>query len=131
MINTYKEYWGNMLTMNGTASGGQYWWPQVINYFVLVLYTMLTKAYRYIDFMSDGTNIVKEWNTITIIFTVLGLFIFLANFTVRARRLHDRDHSNWWILFYLIPIIGSIVMFVTLVLPGKEKTRWSVNQSQY
>lgn len=131
MINTYKEYWGNMLTMNGTASRGQYWWPQVINYFVLVLYTMLTKAYRYIDFMSDGTNIVKEWNTITIIFTVLGLFIFLANFTVRARRLHDRDHSNWWILFYLIPIIGSIVMFVTLVLPGKEKTRWSVNQSQY
>ena len=65
------------------------------------------------------------------IFTILGLLIWLANFTVRARRLHDRNHSNWWVLFYLIPIVGSIVVFVALVLPSKEETRWSANQSQY
>lgn len=131
MINAYKEYWRNMSLMNATATRGQYWWPQVINYFVLVLYSVLTRAYRYIDFMSDGTNIVKEWNLVTIIFTILGLLIWLANFTVRARRLHDRNHSNWWVLFYLIPIVGSIVVFVALVLPSKEETRWSANQSQY
>ncbi len=131
MINAYKEYWRNMSLMNATATRGQYWWPQVINYFVLVLYSVLTRAYKYIDFMSDGTNIVKEWNLVTIIFTILGLLIWLANFTVRARRLHDRNHSNWWVLFYLIPIVGSIVVFVALVLPSKEETRWSANQSQY
>ncbi|MGO2082486.1 DUF805 domain-containing protein [Vagococcus sp.] len=131
MINAYKEYWNNMSLMNATATRSQYWWPQVLNYFVLVLYSVLTKAYRYIDFMSDGTNIIKEWNIITIVFMILSLLIWLANFTVRARRLHDRDHSNWWILFYLIPLIGQIVIFVTLILPSKTETRWSANQSEY
>ncbi|MFW7432875.1 DUF805 domain-containing protein [Vagococcus carniphilus] len=131
MINAYKEYWSNMTLMNATATRAQYWWPQLINYLVLVLYSVLTRAYRYIDFMSDGTNIVKEWNLVTVVFTALTLFIWLANFTVRARRLHDRNHSNWWILFYLIPIVGSIVLFVTLLLPSKQETQWVNNQSKY
>lgn len=131
MKNAYQEYWNNMINMNGTATRSQYWWPQLLNYFILVFYSVVTRAYRYIDFMSDGTNIVKEWNIITIIFTMLTLFIWLANFTVRARRLHDRNHSNWWILFYLIPIIGSIVIFITLILPSKSDTRWLINQSEF
>lgn len=131
MINAYKEYWHNMTLMDATATRAQYWWPQLLNYFVLVLYSILTRAHRYIDFMSDGTNIVKEWNLITIVFTALTVIIWLANFTVRARRLHDRNHSNWWILFYLIPIIGSIVLFITLVLPSKQETQWTSNQSDF
>ncbi|MGC3071876.1 DUF805 domain-containing protein, partial [Enterococcus faecalis] len=49
---------------------------------------------------------------------------------VRARRLHDRDHCNWWILFYLLPFIGTLVIFITLILPRKSHTRWPVNQSE-
>ena len=129
MIKTYKEYWSNMTVMNASSTRAQYWWPQVINYFVLALYTVLTRAYKYIDFMSDGSRVIKEWNSVTIVFVVLTFLIWLANFTVRARRLHDRDHSNWWILFYLLPISGSFIILITLILPSKQQTRWPINQS--
>jgi len=27
-------------------------------------------------------------------------------------RLHDRDHSAWWLLWWLLPVVGWIVLFV-------------------
>lgn len=128
MIKAYQEYWNNITVMNASATRAQYWWPQLINYFVLFLYTTLTQTYKYIDFMPDGTKVIKELNLISIVFLVLSFLIWLANFTVRARRFHDRNHSNWWILFYLIPVIGTIVIFITLILPSKSNTRWPRNQ---
>ena len=32
-----------------------------------------------------------------------------------VRRLHDTDHSGWWVLIGLIPIIGFIVLIVFYV----------------
>lgn len=129
MIKAYKEYWHNMTVMNASAKRGQYWWPQVVNYFVLALYSILSGVGRYIEITPDDVTVIKEWNTITIIFILLNALIWLANFTVRARRLHDRNHSNWWILFYLIPVVGTIIIFITLILPSKQNTRWPVNQA--
>lgn len=129
MIKAYKEYWSHITLMNATATRGQYWWPQLINFLILGLYSTISGVNEYIDFMPDSSDIVTEWNVVTILFVALTLFIWVANFTVRARRFHDRDHSNWWVLFYFIPIIGSIVVFVTLILPSKSETRWSANQS--
>lgn len=131
MIQAYKEYWHNMTVMNASAKRAQYWWPQLVNYLVLALYSILTGVSRYIEITPDDVTVIKEWNTITIIFILLNALIWLANFTVRARRLHDRNHSNWWILFYLIPIIGTIVIFITLILPSKSNTRWPQNQSEF
>lgn len=131
MIQAYKEYWGNMTLMNATATRSQYWWPQLVNLLILGVYSLVTNVYQYIDVSSTGFTIVKEWNGVSIIFIVLTVLIWVANFTVRARRLHDRDHSNWWILFYIIPIIGSLIIFITSVLPSKSSTRWVNNQSEF
>ena len=130
MIQAYKEYWQNMTTMNASARRGQYWWPQLINYFVVAIYSFAVGIQRYVEFTPDDTTIIKEWNTVTVIFVLLNLLIWLANFTVRARRLHDRNHSNWWILFYLLPLVGNLIIFITLILPSKAQTRWPVNQSE-
>lgn len=130
MIQAYKEYWQNMTTMNASARRGQYWWPQLINYFVVAIYSFAVEIQRYVEFTPDDTTIIKEWNTVTVIFVLLNLLIWLANFTVRARRLHDRNHSNWWILFYLLPLVGNLIIFITLILPSKAQTRWPVNQSE-
>ena len=68
MIKAYKEYWNNITVMNASATRSQYWWPQLINYFVLFLYTTLTQTYKYIDFMPDGTKVIKELNLVSILF---------------------------------------------------------------
>lgn len=39
---------------------------------------------------------------------------FLIGIAVSVKRCHDRDKSGWWLLFGLVPLIGSIVLLIEL-----------------
>lgn len=127
MIEAYREYFKNITVMNATATRAQYWWPQVLNYLVLLIYGAITNIPQYYDF---DTGDFTRLNLAAFIFMILSLVIWLANFTVRARRLHDTNRSNWWVLLYLLPFFGPIIMFIFLVLPSKPISRWTINQSE-
>ena len=131
MINAYKDYWSNMTVMNASATRSQYWWPQVLNVLIWTIFYAVSGVYKYIEITPEDVTLIREWNVLTILFVIISVLIWLANFTVRARRFHDRNHSNWWILFYMVPFIGPIVIFITLLLPSKQETRWPRNQSDY
>lgn len=51
-----------------------------------------------------------------------GLFSLITiwpSFAVSIKRLHDRDQSGWFLLLWLIPIIGWLYLFVVIgFLPG-------------
>ena len=49
---------------------------------------------------------------------IYALFTMLPSTAVFVRRLHDTDHSAWWILIMFIPLIGSIVILVFLCQNG-------------
>jgi uncharacterized membrane protein YhaH (DUF805 family) len=49
---------------------------------------------------------------------LLGLFV--PSLAVAFRRLHDTDRSAWWILISLLPLIGSIWLFILTLLGGTE-----------
>lgn len=51
---------------------------------------------------------------------VAGLILFLPTLAVTVRRLHDTDHSGWWYLLVVIPIIGILVLLYWYVKPGTE-----------
>lgn len=46
------------------------------------------------------------------------LVMFVPTLAVIVRRFHDQELSGWFLLFYLIPWIGGIVIFVFMCLPG-------------
>jgi len=53
-----------------------------------------------------------------------SLAIFIPSLAVGVRRLHDTGRSGWWLLISLIPLIGTIWLFILLVLdsnPGDNK----------
>lgn len=90
-------------TFDGRASRSEYWW--------FFLFTFL---------VSVASSIVSE--------TLSGLFslgVLLPSLAVGARRLHDVDRSGWFLLLWLIPIIGWIVLFVWAAQEGKEPNRFS------
>jgi uncharacterized membrane protein YhaH (DUF805 family) len=87
----------------GRASRSEYWWWFLFNILA-----------------STATGIVSE--------TLSGLFsvgVLLPSLAVGARRLHDTDRSAWFLLLWLIPIIGWIVLIVWAVQEGKEPNRFS------
>lgn len=53
-----------------------------------------------------------------IICGLYSLAVILPSLGVAVRRLHDTNRSGWWILIGLVPLIGAIVLFIFMVLPG-------------
>lgn len=89
-------------TFDGRASRSEYWW--------WVLFTAL---------VSIAIGVVSE--------TLSGLFslaVLLPSLAVGARRLHDTDRSAWFLLLWLIPLVGWIVLLVWLIQESKEPNRF-------
>ena len=53
---------------------------------------------------------------------ILGMLYSLAvlvpGLAVFVRRLHDTNHSGWWFLIALVPLIGVIVLLIFLIREG-------------
>ncbi len=43
---------------------------------------------------------------------IASIIFFVPMIAVGVRRLHDIDKSGWWVLLWLIPIIGWIILIV-------------------
>ncbi len=44
-----------------------------------------------------------------------GLYVLamlIPSIAVTIRRLHDTDHSGWWLLIGLVPLIGGIILLI-------------------
>ena len=126
MIKAYRSYWENILNISGTATRAQYWWPQVVNYLIIVIFSIIagvneSLTVEMFDYSSIYFLSFNFWGYLVII---LSFCIWLANFTVRARRLHDTNRSNWWILLYIVPFFGPLILFIFLILPSTPYSRW-------
>jgi uncharacterized membrane protein YhaH (DUF805 family) len=47
-----------------------------------------------------------------------NLVMLLPGLAVGARRLHDIDKSAWWMLLWLVPVLGWIVLIYWAAQPG-------------
>lgn len=57
-----------------------------------------------------------------LIAALYGLMIFLPSLAVQIRRLHDTGRSGWWLLIYLIPVIGWIWLLVLMATDSDRRT---------
>ncbi|GAX05934.1 membrane protein [Secundilactobacillus pentosiphilus] len=126
MIQDYTAYWSKMTVFNATATRKQYWTAYIVNALVIWLYAALTHQTQYL--VNGHYEIAGHLSSA--IFGLILVLVWLANFTIRARRLHDSNHSNWWLLISMIPIIGTVWLFILLVMPTVVNQRWPLNQSQ-
>jgi uncharacterized membrane protein YhaH (DUF805 family) len=51
---------------------------------------------------------------------VIGLALLVPQVSGMVTRLHDRDHSAWWLLWSLLPGIGWVVLVVTICFLGTQ-----------
>ena len=94
----FKKY----AAFEGRATRSEFWW--------FFFFTFLASA---------AASMVSQ--------TVAGLFclaVLLPSLAVGARRLHDTDRSGWFLLLWLIPIIGWIIVLVLAAQESKEPNRF-------
>ena len=100
----------NYTNFRGRSVRSEYWYWSLFNVLVTVAGWIVDSSIR--------TSLVSA---------LVGLALFLPGLAVTFRRLHDTDHSGWWIWISLIPIIGFIVLLIFLTQAGdREPNRYGL-----
>ncbi len=91
-----KTCFNKYVDFSGRASRPEYWWYALFVFLVSLAISALSRS-------ASG---------------LFSLITLLPSLAVGARRLHDTDRSGWWLLLWIIPIIGWIVLLVFMVIEG-------------
>jgi len=102
---------------SGRSQRSEYW-------FFILFYVLIAIALVFVDV---GIGASTGYGLLSGIFA-LGMFI--PSLAVTIRRLHDTDRSGWWILIGFIPLIGTIVMLVFMVLDSTGPNRFGPNPKE-
>jgi len=110
----YLKALKNYAGFSGRARRKEYWFFTLFSFLVTIALTILDLI---IFKLSSGT--------------LLGMFtgayalgVIIPTLAVTFRRLHDTGKSGWWMLINLVPMIGSLIFIVLLLLdsqPGDNR----------
>jgi uncharacterized membrane protein YhaH (DUF805 family) len=107
-MNWYLEALRKYAVFEGRARRMEYWMFVLINCLIVVVLSVVDTV---VGLFSLG-------NSVGALTGLYWLVVLVPSVAVTVRRLHDTDRSGWWALLALLPVLGTIVLFVFCVLDG-------------
>lgn len=107
-MNWYLEALRKYAVFDGRARRMEYWMFVLFNCLIVVVLSVVDTV---VGLFSLG-------NSIGALTGLYWLVVLVPSIAVTVRRLHDTDRSGWWALLALLPLLGTIVLFVFCVLDG-------------
>ena len=108
MFEALKKY----AVFSGRARRKEYWLFMLLYFIAMVVAGLFDDLVVGERVAFDPTMGVFSW----IVF--LGLLI--PSTAVSVRRLHDKNLRGWWVLLFLIPLIGTIALFILYCMRGTD-----------
>ncbi|MDG1271071.1 MAG: DUF805 domain-containing protein [Flavobacteriaceae bacterium] len=108
-MNWYLKVLKQYADFNGRARRKEYWMFALFNFIFTIVAIIL-------DYALGLTVGELPYGVIYFLYT---LAVFIPSLAAVVRRLHDVGKSGWMILIPLIPLIGSIWLFILLVTDSK------------
>ncbi len=102
---------------SGRARRSEYWYSYLIYQIFTFTYLVFTLAFSE-GFSASEKSQIALANILLFFLALFVLGTFLPMLAVQIRRLHDIDKSGWNILWFNIPLVGSILMIVWYCRPG-------------
>lgn len=93
------------LSFQGRATRSDYWLRTFLP--ILVISIVLS-------IVATVASAEDQLSPAMFVYLAFSIFSIWPSIAVSVKRLHDRDQSGWWILIGLIPIIGSIYLFIVV-----------------
>jgi len=86
---------------SGRASRKEYWMFFLVNILIMIGFSLVSG--------------VLDSTLIQVLSVLYILAVLVPSLAVYVRRLHDTNHSAWWILLSLVPVVGGIILLIFLV----------------
>ena len=102
-MNWYIAVMRKYAVFRGRAHRREFWMFVLINVLIHI-------AIGIIDLAIDSQDISY----------IYSLLVLVPSLAVGARRLHDTDHTGWWQLIGLIPVIGIIILIILWAQDGNR-----------
>ncbi|MFM9379161.1 DUF805 domain-containing protein [Gordonia sp. VNK21] len=105
-----QRFFRNYVNFSGRASKREYWWVALFNLIVYIVMGVLAGLIAVAAGTSDEVP-----PAIIVVLALVGLYglaVLLPQLALGVRRLHDANQSGLWLLFLLVPTIGSITWLV-------------------
>lgn len=110
----YRRYFD----FRGRSSRSEYWGFMAL---ILMLWAVtVVLGYSFGGRLEDGALVGGSAivDVLNMAYTLFVLGSFIPIFTVTIRRLHDAGHSGFWLLIYLVPLIGALFMLYMMFKTG-------------
>ena len=114
-MNWYIEVLKKYAVFNGRARRKEYWYYVLFSLIISIVLIFIDQAIGTFD-MEAGIGALSG---------IYALAVLIPGIAVTIRRLHDTDRTGWWILLFLIPLIGPLVLLVFMILDS------SPDENQY
>jgi uncharacterized membrane protein YhaH (DUF805 family) len=105
-VNWYLEVWRKYGVSSGRARRKEYWIFFFCNFLVYFILMFVDSGLGTITAEGDG-----------VLMTIYAILVIVPSITVGIRRMHDTDHSGWWIL---VPLV-NLIFFLTPGTPGPNR----------
>ena len=112
-MNWYLQALKKNADFSGSARRRGNWFFVLFN---IIIYILLSICDVFLGTYSAAASI-------GILAGIYSLAVLIPGIAVTVRRLHDTGRSGWWILIQLVPLVGSIVLLIFLLIdsqPGQN-----------
>jgi uncharacterized membrane protein YhaH (DUF805 family) len=106
-VTAVKTCFNKYATFTGRAMRSEYW------FFALF--------YVIVSVIAVAIDLLVLQNTLTIVYYIVAIFLFLPTLAVTVRRLHDTNRSGWWLFFAFVPLVGPILLLVWYCTQGSDQ----------
>ncbi len=115
-LDVLKKY----TVFEGRAGRKEFWMFTLVNLTIILALNLI-----------EGVFGISSHFGMGILGGIYSLAVLLPSIAVAVRRLHDTDKSGWWMLIYLIPMIGMLVILFFMILESQEgSNRFGANPKE-
>ncbi len=124
-VGALKKFFTHYAVFKGRSRRTEYWYVYLwyaITSTVLVTLMLITSIPSLALIESDPTAYMASIMVWIIISGILGLATLVPSLALTVRRLHDTGKSGVFLLFYLIPYVGGLIILIFMMLDSKPFT---------
>ena len=113
----YVKVLKNYFVFSGRARRKEYWMFALINLVISIVLSLV----------DTGIGTLNEATGYGLLSGIYTLAVFIPSIAVSVRRLHDTNHSGWWLFLALIPLLGALFLLIVFCFDSKEDNEYGPN----